>query len=798
MIRNYIKIAWRNISRNKLFSAINITGLSVGVSCCVLIFLYVQYEMSFDTFNVNANRLYRLTVQMHQPQENNFYSATSPRLAPAIQAAFPEVEKSSRIIFSKRILSYGQKKFYDTRIMFADSALLQMFTFPMIEGNPDKALVEPYSIVLTEGAAKNYFGPEPAMGKMMQLSDTIQLKVTGIIRDIPANAHFNFSCVVSRSTLSDMTKATGGKYPNEDDWFFLDSHSYVLLKENTDHQALEKKIDGYIQKQMAPERKEYGMWLNTYLQPLKDIHLKSNYEAEIKPETNSDIRYVYIFSGTALLILLIACSNFINLSTAKSLNRSKEIGLRKVIGAKRGQLIAQFLGESLILTVIASVISILLVLAALPGFNTFTQRQLSLNGTVFFAYAMIICGVGLLAGLYPAIFMSSFSPVKALKGHIRHGWKDIFLRRGLVVFQFTIAVALIIGTTLILKQLNYMQNKKLGMNKDQILQVDLLAADMPKAQTLMKEFARNPQVINTTLNDFSFKGIPAITMLPDGAAQNELVAHNVISVDENFLKTFQIELVAGRDFSKDFPSDIKEAFIVNEAAVKSFNWGSSQKAIGKKIDWAFGKSGKVIGVVKDFNYSSLHNNISPLIIHIFPPFQRRISVRLRPDHIPQTVSELETTWKSLVQENPFKYEFMEENYNGLYLAEMNMRSVLSAFTILSVFVACLGLFGLAAFTIRQRVKEIGIRKVLGAGIRDIVQLLSKDFLKLVLISVIIAVPVAWFAIERWLRDFAYKTNIGAGIFIYAGITALIITFLTVSIQAIKAALVNPVKSFRVD
>jgi len=798
MIKNYLKIACRSLRRNRLFSAINITGLAVGVSSCVLIFLYVQYELGFDQFNTNADRLYRLTVQMHQPEEDSYYAATSPRLAPTIQAAFPEVEKSTRIIYSKRLLSYNHKKFYETRTMFADSSLLQMFTFPMLAGNPAKALAQPYSIVLTESAAKNYFGKDQALGKIMKLSDTINLTVTGIIKDIPQNSHFSFNCVVSRSTISDLNKSTGSKYPNEDDWFFLDSHTYLLLRKNTDALALQGKIDTYIQKQMAPERKEYGMWLNTFLQPLKDIHLKSNYEAEIKPETNSDIRYVYIFSGTALLILLIACCNFINLSTAKSLNRSKEIGLRKVIGAKRGQLISQFMGESFTLTVIASAISVILVVLALPGFNAFTQRHLAFNSSVIFVYLFIILGVGVLSGLYPALFMSSFQPVKALRGHIRHGWKDIFFRKGLVVFQFAIATALIIGTSLILEQLKFLQNKKLGLNKEQILQVELLAADLPKAQTLIEAFSQNPHVISATLNDFSFKGIPAITMLPEGAAQNELVAHNVISADEDFLRTFQLELVSGRDFSRDFPSDRKEAFIVNESAVKSFNWGTNKQALGKKIDWAFGKTGKVVGVVKDFNYSSLHNGISPLLIHIFPSFHRRLSVRLRPEDIPETVSALESVWKNTIAESPFKYAFMEENYNNLYIAEKNMKSVLSAFTILSVFVACLGLFGLAAFTIRQRYKEIGMRKVLGADIRDIVKLLSKDFLKLVLISVLVAIPIAWFAIDRWLRDFAYKVTVDMWIFIFAGLAALLIALLTVSLQAVRAAVANPVKSIRTE
>jgi len=798
MIKNYLKIAWRSIRSNSLFSAINITGLSVGVSCCVLIFLYVQHDLGYDTFNERLPDLYRITIQVHQPKENSFFAATSPRFAPAIKAAFPEVEKFARVQFSKRLLSYDHKKFYDTRIMFADSAFLEMFSFPLLEGHAHTVLASPYSIVLTESAAKNYFGTAAAMGKTMTLSDTINLTVTGIIKDVPENSHLAFNCVISRSTLSDLSKATGFKYANEDDWFFLDSQSYLLLKKNTDRARLEKKIDSYMQQQTAPERKTYGMWMNTYLQPVKDIHLHSDYQAEISPNSNSDIRYVYIFSATAALILLIACCNFINLSTAKSLNRSKEIGLRKVIGARRTQLISQFLGESVVLTLIASIISFIVVLIALPGFNMFTQKHISLNWGIVPVYGLIILSVGILSGLYPALLMSSFSPVKALKGHIRHGWQDIVFRKGLVVFQFSIAIALIIGTSLILEQLSYIQNKKLGMNKSQVLQVELRRSDLPKVQTLIKEFSRNPQVMNVTLNDFSFKGIPAITMLPEGHAQNELVAVNVMSGDESFLNTFGIQLVAGRDLSKNFPADVNEAFLVNEAAVKSFGWSTPKQALGKRIDWAFGKTGKVIGVVKDFNYASLHNQISPLVIHMYPPFYKQLSLRLRSDDLQKTVKDLEATWKGLIDENPFKFSFMEDDFESLYRAEEKMRSVLSAFTFLSIFVACLGLFGLAAFTIRQRYKEIGIRKVLGAGLNNIITLLSADFVKLVLLAILIAAPIAWLAIHYWLQGFAYRIDVSGWVFVASGSAALLIALATVSLQAMKAGPANPVKSIRTE
>jgi putative ABC transport system permease protein len=796
MIKNYFKTAWRNLWKNKTFSFINIAGLVIGITSCILIFLYVQYELSYDKYNKQAPEIYRLTEILHLPKEDRPQAVTSPIMASTLPANFPEIKKSVRLTNSGRILSVKEKKLYDTKIVYADSALFDIFTFPMLQGDPQRALANPYSIVLTQNTAKKYFGNEAPLGKIMQLSDTINLTVTGIIKNVPSNSHFTFDCLLSRSTIDELNN-----HQVDSNWFNNSVYTYFLLPENYQPAKLESKMNAFVHKEMEEQKKSTGLWYDFKLQPLTSIHLRSNMNAEINP--NSDISYIYIFSAAAILILIIACCNFINLATARSLNRSKEIGLRKVIGARRFQLGIQFLGESFLFAVIAGIISFALVSFLLPSFNTFTGKALPLNifsnQTLLLTFGAIVISVGLIAGIYPALLMSSFAPINALKGAIRHGWQDIFLRKGLVVFQFTIAIVLIAGTGLVLQQLRYIQNREIGLNKEQMIEIGIRRADLPKGETLVKELSKNAGVLNATLTDFSFKdGISNIAVLPQGAAENEITSQAVISVDYNFLKTFQIPLAAGRDFSRSFGTDPSEAFIVNESAVRIFGWKKASNAIGKDMDWGTGKKGKVIGVVKDFNFASLHDNIKPLVIHIHPDWYRFVALRIQPAKISQTLKEIETTWKSIAADSPFKYTFLDEDFANQYKEEKNMQSVLTLFTIFSLFVACLGLFGLAAFSIKQRFKEIAIRKVLGATVSNITRLVSKEFLLLVLIAAAIAFPLSWWGMHKWLQDFAYHINIGWQLFAAAGVIALLIALLTVSYQSIKAAIANPVKSLRTE
>lgn len=798
MIQNYFKIAWRNLWKNRLYSLINLLGLAIGIGCCALIYLYVSRELSYDAYNEKADRIFRMTTVAYHKDKTDRFAPTSPIMAQKLLDNFPEVERMVRLNVSMRPLSYKDRKFYDMRIYYSDSTLFDVFTLPAVAGDTKQALNKPYSIVITESAARRYFGDAPALGQLMQLSDTVNVQVTAVIKDIPENSHFKFDCFLSRATLRDLMKDNPEWRDEEQNWFNCNTYSYILLRPGADASKMQPRFNAFMTKDMADVRKAVGMYANIDLQPVRDIYLRSHLDADYKGVKHGDITYVYIFIGSALLILLIACSNFINLSTARSLNRAREIGLRKVIGARRVQLIAQFLGESVLFAFAGALLSWLLVLPGISVFNSLLGTELHFTAGLLWMYLVVIVAVGVLAGVYPALLMSSFAPVRSLKGRVSHHLADVLFRKGLVVFQFSIAIVLIIGTTVVLNQLNYIQNHNIGLNRDQVLNIDLRALGRQQRDVLLKSMQQNPKVVSASLNGFSFKGISNITVLPEGTSEQELKACPVFAADEQFFKTWQVTFVAGRDFSKDFPSDLNEAFIINEAAVKDFGWKSPKEAIGKKIVWAFGKEGKVIGVVKDFNFASLKEEIQPLLVHIFPQWFNGLTLRLKTEQMQGTLAELENAWRSVSPQAPFTYTFADDDFASLYHSEMNMRSVLSAFTVLSVFVACLGLFGLAAFTIRQRNREISIRKVLGSGVSGIVQLLSKDFLKLVLVSVIIAIPIAWYGANSWLRNFAFKTDLHWWTFGIAGAVALFIAFFTVSLQAVKAATANPMNNLRAE
>jgi putative ABC transport system permease protein len=752
--------------------------------------------MSYDDYNEKGDRLFRLVSVVKEPKKTVSFARTSPPVAERVKANFPEVSAFTRFSESSRVISYKDKKLFDTKILYADSALLEMFSLGLVEGNAHKALASPYSIVITESMAKRYFGNEPPLGKMMQIADTINLMVSGIIKDIPSNSHFTADCFISSITRNDLFKNDPNWSQGEKAWLNCNIFSYILLKENTDYKTLQTKINVMLEKEMADINKQVGLVMHVEIQPVNDIHLKSHLDSEFPGIVQGDITYVYIFTGAALLILLIACCNFINLSTARSLNRSKEIGLRKVIGAGRSQLVAQFLGESLVFTTLASFIAFIIVLIAIPFFNRLLGIPLSLSLDLLWLYLLIIMSVGLLAGLYPALLMSSFPPVQSLKGRITHGISDLILRKGLVVFQFTIAIILIIGTSLILKQLDFIQNRNIGMNKDQVLNLKLKPQEAEKAGMILKELRENPKVSHGSLNNFSFKGIGFQLMGPEGLPENESASAYVVWADENFLPTYQINLVNGRNFSREFSTDVENGIIVNEAAVKEFGWKTPKEALGKKLQ--FGQEKRVIGIVKDFNFASLHDQVKPLVIGFNPDQGTTMSLRLKTENLSSTMNELEAAWKTLGVQSPFTPSFLEEDFDSLYHTEINIRNVLSAFTFLAVLVACLGLFGLASFTIKQRFKEIGIRKVLGSSVPDIVWLVSKDFLKLVGISFLIASPIAWYMMSKWLQDYAYRIDISYWVFVIAGSLAFVIAFLTVSIQAIKAATSNPIKSLRTE
>lgn len=794
MLRNYLKVAIRTLWKNKGFSFINISGLAIGISTCLLISLYVLDELSYDTFHEKASQIYRLTEVLHLPTEVRHRTVTAPPMAPAIKENFPEVISTVRLVPSSRIISYQDKKFYDTQVWYADSTFYEIFSFPMVKGNPKTALVEPYSIVLTENAVKKYFGDEDPLGKSMSLSDSISLLVTGVIENIPSNSHLQFDVMLSRSTLSAMSN-----YEPETNWFNNGTYTYLLLPEGYDYKELEAKFPAFLEVVMAEQRKKVGLWYDFVLQPLESIHLRSTTISDFA--INGNIKYVYTFSIVACLVLLIACANYINLSTAKSMNRAKELGMRKVVGARRKQLITQLLGESFLVAFIAFVLALVIATALLPSFNLITGKTLGagylLKPEILSAMIALFFALGIIAGAYPAIAMSTFSPLKTMKNYGKHGRENNLLRKGLVVFQFTMSIILIAGTILIFRQMNFLQNKNLGLDKDQILELRMRHGIPSKSELIKAEIVKTRGVLSASFTNFSYsESMSSVAVLPEGAGENEISSEPVISVDEDFLSTFKIDLISGRDFSKDRMTDKDDAFIINEAAVKHFNWGTPENALGKKLDWGLGKKGSVIGVVKDFNFLSLHETIKPLIIHIEPDWYSFISLKISSNNISETISNLETKWKSLNIDSPFDYAFLDDDFARLYKSEQQTQTIIGIFSGLAIFIASLGLFGLAAFTAEQRTKEIGVRKILGAPISNIIGLLSKDFLVLIAISILIAVPLAWYGANNWLQSFAYKTEISWWIFGIAGLTTIIIALITVSFQSIKAAIANPVDSLR--
>ncbi|HWA34057.1 MAG TPA: ABC transporter permease, partial [Cyclobacteriaceae bacterium] len=792
MLRNYIKVAFRALLKNWQFSLINIAGLAIGISICVLITLYVLDELSFDTFHLKADRIVRLTPTLHMPKGDRPRAITSPVMGPALQANFPEIEKIVRLTGSSRTIAYKDKKIYDTRVLYADSTFFDIFTFPMIAGNPKTALVNPYSIVLTQTSAKKYFSGEDPMGKIMAFSDSITLTVTGIMKDIPANSHIQFDVLLSHSTIWEMTD-----HHVDTEWFSNSEYTFLLLREGQDREKLESKFPAFLENVLGEEKKESGLWYDFYLQPIKDIHLRSDLAAEMGP--NGSIKYVYTFSVIAILVLLVACANYVNLSTARSMKRAKELGMRKVIGARRFQLTTQLFGESLLLTTFSAILAIAIVTSALPAFNGLAGKQMTIESIFSFntiiAILLIFLTISLLAGAYPALMMSSFSPIKTLKNNVRQGKENILIRKGLVIFQFTISIMLISGTIVIYQQMEFLQNQNLGLNKEQMIELKMRYSVNGKAKTIREEMLRVPGVRDAALTSFSYNNsINNIALHVEGSPEGTISSEASISIDENFLNAFQIPLAAGRNFSRDFPTDSASGFIVNETAVKHFDWGTPEEAIGKELDWGLGKKGRVVGVAKDFNFYSAHSQIRPVIMHIIPDWYEFVALKIDAAQAMQVLSRLEEKWNSMGLDSPFDYSFMDQDFEKLYKAEQQTQTVVTVLSSLAIFIACLGLFGLAAFTAEQRTKEIGVRKVLGADVVSVVKLLSSDFIKLVAIAIIFAIPISWIGLQKWLDSFAYRTEVSPWIFALAAVSAMTVALFTVSFQSIKAAMANPVIS----
>jgi putative ABC transport system permease protein len=800
MIKNHIKTAYRSLTKNKGFTAINVLGLSVGLASCLLIVFYVADELSYDHYNTKGDQIYRMTIAAKLNGNEGVYATSEKPWKEILQSSFAQVEKVARLV-NKDGLYLSPQKFYikkdnanilEKNIVFTESSIFDVFTLPMIDGNPSNSLDAPNTAVITESTAKKYFNQVNVVGRTLTINDTNTFKITGVIKDVPAQSSFHYDFFLSYSSRPE-SKANS--------WGYAGLHTYLLLKPGTDVKKFEKeltKID--INNSWNPATWTTGdNYLRVVLTPLKDIHLRDA-AAQYPLEKEGNIQYVYIFSLVAIFILLIACVNFMNLSTARSSNRAKEVGVRKVLGSARKYLIAQFLTESVLVTLISAVIAVCLAWMLLPMFNQMADKQLVVTSQIIAwlipSLLVIVLVVGFLAGSYPAFYLSAFQPIQVLKGKIAAGFKGGFLRSFLVVFQFSISIFLIIGTLVIYNQLNYIHNKDLGFNRDQVLVIKNTNVLGNRAKILKNDLKQLPGVANTTMSSFQPTGDEDLKtgLFPHSKIDiKEDILTEFWSVDEDYINTMGLKLINGRNFSKSMASDTA-AMIVNEAFVKKFG---QRDPLNKDIyrDSYGVQQYHIIGVVKDFNFASLKDNITPLAM-VYDQDNGAISVKLHSANLTGLMSQIEGQWKSLSPNQPFTYSFMDEDFDATYRVEQRFGSMFISFSSLAIIIACLGLFGLAAYAAEQRNKEIGIRKVLGASVSTIVGMLSMDFIKLVFISILIASPLAWFMMNKWLQDFAYRINIQWWVVAIAGAVAVLIAFITISFQSIRAAIANPVKSLR--
>ncbi|HEX5154424.1 MAG TPA: ABC transporter permease [Parafilimonas sp.] len=802
MFRNYFKIAYRNLWKNKGLSFINIFGLASGMACSLLIFLFVTDELSYDRFNNGADRTYRVVKDFVNDDGSRLPDATSPpALAPAIQKEIPGIEHVTRVFpgwGGNFLFTYKDKHIYEQNLYRVDSSFFDVFTFPFVKGDAKNAFKHVNSIILTQSTAKKYFGNADPMGKVLHEDGLGDVIVTGIVKDVPKNAHFHFDLLAPVRTF------TGDIDGN---WGWYNYYTYIKLQPGVNINSIEQKIKT-IYKRNYPEGTSIF-----YTQPLTNIHLDSDLKWELEP--NSQRLYVYVFSIVGLLIILIAAINYINLVTARSSLRAKEIGIRKVSGAYKSSLIKQFLLESIITCLIAFVVALIIAQLLLPFVNNTTQKQLELFApgsyvTVYFLGGVLL--TGFLAGLIPAFYLSSFKPIIVLKGN-KINEKGVFnLRKALVVLQFTISIILISGACIIYQQVNYIQDAKLGLNKDQVLILkDYGALSRATADACKNALMQIPGIKNAATADGVVGGQNWTNYMSAKGSKNAQLV-NFLSVGYNYLDVTGIQLKEGRGFSADFPADTMNftsngqleedigGIILNEKAVKDL--GVPSPSIGQRVLW--GSDGdtsyymKIVGVAKDFHFASFKNEIKPFAFIVNPRRTANLTIKLSTQNLSSTLKQIENTWKTFAPDRPIQYSFLDETFARLYKSESNFQKIFIVLVILSIVIACLGLFGLSAFAAEQRTKEIGIRKVLGASVAGIAAMLSKDFLKLVIISIFIATPLAYLCMHKWLQDYAYRIEISGWVFLVTGVLAVLIAVITMSFQAVKAAVANPVESLRTE
>jgi putative ABC transport system permease protein len=801
MLRNFFLTAWRNIRKNKLFSIINILGLSVGIALCFVIMLYVQDELSYDKYNKNADNIVRVNFKANIEGGKIDESGVMPPVAKTFKQDYPEVRDATRLVpLGSRTFTYGNKVFKNDRVAVVDPNFFDIFTLPAIKGNGKLALNDPNGLVITSSTAQKFFGDENPIGKTLE-SEGALYTIAAVTEDIPANSHFHFDIFKSMKGLKDATS---------DSWMYGNYRTYLLLKTGTDLQKMQSKFPAMVEKYMGPQvQQQMGISLSQFtskgnqlgfvLQRLTDIHLHADTTSELEPGGNES--YVYIFGAIGLFMLIVACINFVNLSTAGATKRAKEVGIRKVTGSGRWQLIAQFLSESLLVTCFALVVAFVIVQLSLPAFNQIAGKELHMDVKPWIAFIGLGLIVGLLAGIYPAFYLSSFNPIAVLKGKRLATNKSFRLRSSLVVFQFFISVGLIIGTIVVYQQMKYIQNKQLGYDKEHVITIPNSYVLGNNEQVFKQQMLADTRVVNATVSWYKPAGVTNnnnALAYPEGHDQQTMRAVEY-HVDEQYVPTFGIRMASGRNFSKEYTTD-SMAMLINETAARSFGWNTST-ALGKTIIRINSHRGtnvpfRVVGVTKDFHFQSLHDPITPLLMTLNP--EGGLIFKIKGTEVSALLATMKNKWDAFNTGEPFTYAFMDELYNKTYAAEQKTGTILNIFALLTVFVACLGLFGLATYTAEQRTKEIGIRKVLGATVAEVTGMLSREFIKLVLIASLIAFPAAWWAMNAWLQSFAYRINISWWVFAVAGIATLSIALITVSLQTIKAALMNPVKSLRTE
>lgn len=799
MLHNYLTIAIRNLLRYPAYTLINIAGLAIGLAACMLILRYVWDELSYDRYHPHADRVYRVVDDIESAGQTVRTAGSPSGWGPALKRDFPEIELFARVrgTTSTWFIMHEEQRFYEKKVIWADAALLDMFSIPFVAGDPRTALIEPYSIVISEEMAFKYFGEDEPMGKVLRGDNLWDFTVTGVMRNIPANSHLRPDMIISLITRDAI-------YPNSlDEWEIHENqYTYLRLHESASPANLEAQLPAFVERHKSGRFRDSTKILRPSLQPLVDIHLHSHRDSELEP--NGDFRYVVLFLIIAFLIPLIACINFVNLATARSAMRAREVGVRKVMGANRSQLLGQFLGEAVVMTGIAMIVAVALVHFALPGVNALAGKQLDFalsNGWVLGTLAAGTVVIAMAAGSYPAVYLSGFLPTEVLKGRVKSGTHGMGLRQVLVVIQFVMSIFLLVSTAIIYDQLEYIQNMRLGFNKEHVMVVSITGRVQRESTPVLKQrLAQLPGVVGMATTD----GVPGVNaprimvVRSDEMSPEDNLIVSVLTSDDQFLDVMEIDLVAGRNFPVEWSRDSTMVLLLNETAASKLGWEAPPDAIGMPVEWIEygGLQGRVLGVMEDFHLQSIREEIEPVVFMHNPLYFTDVLIRIKPEDVSDTIARIQEVWREVDPVYPLAFTFLDDDFDSLYRAERQLGTVFAVFAFLAISVACLGLLGLSSFSIQQRTREIGIRKVLGATVSEIVLLLSKDFIKYVLLANVIAWPLAYFAMTRWLQNYAYASEVEFMWFIAGGCVALIIAWLTIGAHAVSASRKNPVNALR--